>query len=743
MPFKLRATGQGRASVDVGEVKRALAVLADPEYGVQIQSLPFGSWRIVRGNDLDAAVRAAEELSDGKGVYYSLNPCDAKRTEPIRATAMLCRRNMLVDLDVDKLGDNNATDAEHDQAREAGGRVMDWLTVQGWPLPVVIDPGNGWHLVYRLDLPNDRLTHSLIKRTLTAIGDRFDTEQIKVDRKVFNSNRIAKLPGTMARKGPMTDDRPHRMARLMFVPDNIHIVDVERLQQVAGLVKEPDAERPPVIPERRPLSPFKLVGRGDERARTNAYAKKALRYEALRLRLSTPGTRNTTANDAAFRCGTMVGAQWLLAQEVEAELLLAAHQCGLPTGEAADVIRRALEAGRENPRPALAPNVGVNGKPAAPKRDDKPGADKPGDHKPLTVLASEIRPQSVQWLWPGRVPKNFITIFAGQTDMGKSFVTLDMIARMTTGGEIPFCKGECFDVGSALVISEDPPEYMLVPRLIELGADLGRVRFMSWEAMSEYFLGNATFLDDAVNEVPDCRLVVIDPPTNFLGDVNENRNSEIRQTLKNVVLWCKDRDLACVLIMHVNKQGGKGTTAINRVVGSVAWLSSARIAHVFAPSDHSQERRLFVPLKNNLGPKSHALAFELTPTEHLAKVAWIEEIQTTADDAMLNEPKRVRRDIQAKDWLVERFREKLSWPSDELFRAGKAANLSRNAIFEAKDLLDLPRARVITHENGDKEWVWWVPPDWPPLAPTAEQLTQTENAPGQLGQLGQLDEEAF
>jgi hypothetical protein len=70
-------------------------------------------------------------------------------------------------------------------------------------------------------------------------------------------------------------------------------------------------------------------------------------------------------------------------------------------------------------------------------------------------------------------------------------------------------------------------------------------------------------------------LIVIDPPTNYLGDTDEHKNAEVRAVLTNLVAWLNGRDVACVLITHVNKQVGKGTDAINRVLGSVAWGSTA------------------------------------------------------------------------------------------------------------------------------------------------------------------------
>jgi hypothetical protein len=51
-----------------------------------------------------------------------------------------------------------------------------------------------------------------------------------------------------------------------------------------------------------------------------------------------------------------------------------------------------------------------------------------------------------------------------------------------------------------------------------------------------------------------------------------------------------------------------------------------------------------------------------------------------------------------------------------LFEQGKQEGISRDAIFEAKRTLKLPKAKQHTKENGDRVFYWWVPADWPALA---------------------------
>ena len=45
----------------------------------------------------------------------------------------------------------------------------------------------------------------------------------------------------------------------------------------------------------------------------------------------------------------------------------------------------------------------------------------------------QFTPESVSWLSPGRLTLGKLTIIDGNPDLGKSFITLDLCARVTTG----------------------------------------------------------------------------------------------------------------------------------------------------------------------------------------------------------------------------------------------------------------------------------------------------------------------
>jgi hypothetical protein len=142
------------------------------------------------------------------------------------------------------------------------------------------------------------------------------------------------------------------------------------------------------------------------------------------------------------------------------------------------VIGWGMADGKANPLPLAEKLRQENQNGRKKQHQARPEPEAPPEGERLTIRASEIVPKVVRWLWRDRVAIDFISLFAGRTGLGKSFVTCDMAARLTTAGEMPDgpsgMDGECAGV---LFISEDPYEYVLAPRLLELGADMDRVSF--------------------------------------------------------------------------------------------------------------------------------------------------------------------------------------------------------------------------------------------------------------------------
>jgi len=195
----------------------------------------------------------AVQKYDGKlpGIYVTLNELKPEllgladnrvgATHGSGAADVVKRRWLLLDFDpVRPVSGVSSTDTEHEHALKLREYVRDELAKLNWPAPVEADSGNGAHLLYHVDLPNDTGTTTLIKSALEALAERFDTKEVKIDRVVYDPSRISKLYGTWTKKGDPLPDRPHRRSQLLAVPKVIKVVKVEQLQ--ALLVKKPNGK---------------------------------------------------------------------------------------------------------------------------------------------------------------------------------------------------------------------------------------------------------------------------------------------------------------------------------------------------------------------------------------------------------------------------------------------------------------------------------------------------------------------
>ncbi len=261
--------GQNRLTqleADLEQVEQSLRMVVAPGGIGEIRVIgqsggPYGYY-FSHDQIPQAAKIAARDSRTAKGVYVVFNElrCELSARQRLTRTWTLTkdvdiarRRMILIDLDPsspDRGSEDSSTDAEKEAARQQMELVYEWLRGQGFPEPVVADSGNGWHLLFTVDLPNDDETTNLIQAFVNALAKRFSTPDVAVDISVFNSSRITKLYGTVSRKGNDRPERPHRLSRMVYVPDGkLQPASMELIEAVTlagGLfdVREPSADQP-------------------------------------------------------------------------------------------------------------------------------------------------------------------------------------------------------------------------------------------------------------------------------------------------------------------------------------------------------------------------------------------------------------------------------------------------------------------------------------------------------------------
>jgi hypothetical protein len=148
------------------------------------------------------------------------------------------RTFLFIDADCERVAGISSTDEEKHDSRAKVLEIREYLRGQAWPEPIVCDSGNGYHLLYSVDLPNDQANLELVAGVLEALDFKFSDEAVKVDTTTKNAARITKFYGTVAKKGDNLGLRPHRPSKILKVPDNLASVSRDQLQKVADTKPE-------------------------------------------------------------------------------------------------------------------------------------------------------------------------------------------------------------------------------------------------------------------------------------------------------------------------------------------------------------------------------------------------------------------------------------------------------------------------------------------------------------------------
>lgn len=299
---------------------------------------------------LSRLARDARDVSPrAMGVYCTLNPVMTTVGSGSASDAHVARRRwLLVDVDPGRPAGTSSTDAEKAAARGVADAILDWLRGRGWPGPILADSGNGYHLLYRVDLPNDDASRDLIRRLLEALAGRFNTPGIEVDTTVFNASRICKLYGTLARKGESTDERPHRASRILDVPEDLSVVSRELIAPACG----PSASGPSTRRPRRGI-----IARDLGSDPVEAYGQRALADELGEIRTAAVGNRN----NQLFK-GAAAIAELVLAGSLDGSALDAVELEGRRAGLTDAEVRRTMKSARDRAKPRDTAHVGGNGK---------------------------------------------------------------------------------------------------------------------------------------------------------------------------------------------------------------------------------------------------------------------------------------------------------------------------------------------------------------------------------------------
>ncbi len=341
----------------------------------------------------------------------------------------------------------------------------------------------------------------------------------------------------------------------------------------------------------------------------------------------------------------------------------------------------------------------------------------------IVVRLCDVEEQEVEWLWPNRIPLGKLTLLAGDPGLGKSFVTVDMAARVSTGAGWPDCYSQNQPIGSVIMFNcEDDIADTVLPRLKRAGGDPSKVIALQGVTMIDAETGHRRQrgfsldadlpkLIEVLEENRDVRLVVIDPVSAYCGATDSHKNADIRAMLAPMADMASKYRVAIVMVTHLSK--GSGGKAVYRAMGSLAFAAAARAVWHVAKDHDDDKRRLILLAKINISEESTGLAYRLQD----GAVCWEETpIVMTADEHLEKEtqPERKPRGNgeqgqavqQVKEWLVEKLTG-CSMLAKTVKQLADDADIAPATLKRAKRLAAVKSERI---GFGQASVVWWTLP---------------------------------
>lgn len=360
-----------------------------------------------------------------------------------------------------------------------------------------------------------------------------------------------------------------------------------------------------------------------------------------------------------------------------------------------------------------------DGKPFAYSTGDTAGKDGKGlaPVRPRLIDPSTLKPRKIDWLWENKLPAKRLSLLTGLKGQGKTFWTCYLASVITNG--YPWADGKHCERGSVLFFrGEDIIEEDYIPRLVANSADLTKIRFLDgFEVLHEgkepeevaFSIGSTQKIEVAIAETQretgfPVRLVIIDPVSNFWGEVKENSNAEVRSALNPLSRLAERSGAAFLLIQHTGK--GDKEHAQQKVLGSTGLAAICRTLWGLY-YDKATERRYFAPIDTNCCIDPAAVEFTVERPHGEVRIVNA-SLEKTGDD--IEDERRAFRQqrgpqadklAECCDWLRD-FLQVGGKPANEVKEAGEQAGFSVRTVERAKKECGI----ISPKEAFSGRWVW-------------------------------------
>lgn len=316
----------------------------------------------------------------------------------------------------------------------------------------------------------------------------------------------------------------------------------------------------------------------------------------------------------------------------------------------------------------------------------------------------DIKLESVEWLWYPYIPLGKITFLSGDPGVGKSFITTFLTSVVSKGECFPFSDTNIEEGNIIIQNGEDGAGDTIKKRLFAFQTNFDNVYMIDLKEEKEnsrdLLLTDIKELDDLFSEIHP-KLVIFDPITVFLGDIDMNSATKVRRVLRPISKLAEKHNCSILFVIHRNK-GISGVNQIYRMLGSI---DLGGIARSIISVSKGKNENLFIHSKSNLAERGKTLAFRLIDE----KIEWLGERDYKEEDEVIeNQSSSPTPREVARKFIIECLEDKELIYND-MVRMAIKNEISEKTLERARD--ELRSEGIIDKRYNAKKVYWYLKKD--------------------------------
>lgn len=226
---------------------------------------------------------------------------------------------------------------------------------------------------------------------------------------------------------------------------------------------------------------------------------------------------------------------------------------------------------------------------------------------PILSMGGSVPFNDVQFLWEGLFSYQ-LGLIGGRQGLGKSTFACYLAAMISHPGVNIWTDNTPCPTGCVLFFIPEGGQGFTDNRIKTIGGKLENIGYYKGlgtgrrrpdgtiDVDADPTVEDIQALNGAIDALEKskglpCKLVIIDPITDFMGNIKQNDSAEVSRILRPLDYLAAERNLCILMIKHLNKHRNE-TSALYDVGGSNAFTSKPRWVYILDESPTAREAAL-------------------------------------------------------------------------------------------------------------------------------------------------------